>query len=211
MQSRAEQHHLTFNSISVNMSTNNPTPPVEGAVLVDYSFNTVDIPPSFLTTTPPSKPTSRPIDFAANDLPEFEDCIALVVDNVLSAGECTELIRLAESSVPLKDESSSPWRPAMIAIGDGWEIPAPGYRVSDRIIWDQQQVADRILNRCLLADGARETLEKNIPGRNGDWWKLHSLNERMRFLKYTKGQFFKRTSYLSLFALPHPVLDLMMS
>lgn len=171
-------------------------PPVEGAARIKYVFNDVDIPSSFLTTPPVTKPTSHPVLFAENDLPEYRTKVAFTIDNVLSPDECAHLIKLAESSVPLDDESQSPWQPARVTIGYGWEVAAPGYRVGDRIIWDTQVIADRVWERCLLADGVRDIVAKPHTERNGHW-KLHSLNKRLRFLKYTENQYFRRQFSLS--------------
>lgn len=166
---------------------------IKGAVLVDYRSNPIALPPTFLTTPPATKPTYQSINFGQHDLPEFKTCPAFTIDNVLSSDECKELIRLAESSVYREDESESPWRPAMVAFGAGWEVSMKDYRNSDRIIWDRQEVADRILARCLLAAGVSEIISTKEDFNKGNGhWKLHSLNERLRFLKYTEGQFFKR-------------------
>lgn len=170
-------------------------PPFEGAVRVDYTSNPIDIPPGFLTNPPSATLTPKLIAFAEHGLPEYKDYVALTIDNVLSAEECEELLRLAEASVPRKDESESPWRPALVHIGDGWEVASPGYREGDRIIWDTPQIADRIWTRCLVADGVREIISKTEVGYDGQW-KMHSLNERLRFLKYREDQWFSRESLL---------------
>lgn len=65
--------------------------------------------------------------------------------------------------------------------------------MSDRIIWDSREIADRIWERCLLADGVRDVMAKPIVERRGHW-KLHGLNDRLRFLKYTENQYFRGKS-----------------
>lgn len=177
-----------------------------------YTSNPVDIPSSFLKTPPIAPITYKHIDFGNSPLPEYTNCFAIVIDNVLAPWECDQLLKLAEQSVPLAKESDSAWRPALVNVGVGVEMPITDYRNSDRIIWDQQAVADRIWQRCLQArqsedegegegsSGGSESVEAMLSktpedgGENGDW-KFERLNERMRFLKYTKGQFFKRESF----------------
>lgn len=68
--------------------------------------------------------------------------------------------------------NSDPWKPALVNIGMGYEVLTPDYRNSDRIIWDEQTVVDRIWERCLLAPGLRERLmvlenEEGIYGWRG--------------------------------------------
>lgn len=160
---------------------------------VKYTSSDVVIPDSFLTTPPAAPITSHHIDFASSPLPQYEGHTALILDNVLSPQECRELLSLAEASVP-RPEGSSAWRPALVNLGAGWEAPAPGYRESDRIIWDQQTIVDRLWERCAQAEGLRELLAVIPPDpyMRGGKWKFSRFNERMRYLKYTPGQYFKR-------------------
>ncbi|KAI8654845.1 P4Hc domain-containing protein [Fusarium keratoplasticum] len=159
---------------------------------VKYTSSDVVIPDSFLTTPPAAPITSHHIDFASSPLPQYEGHTALILDNVLSPQECRELLSLAEASVP-RPEGSSAWRPALVNLGAGWEAPAPGYRESDRIIWDQQTIVDRLWERCAQAEGLRELLAVIPPDpyMRGGKWKFSRFNERMRYLKYTPGQYFK--------------------
>ncbi|KAI9150626.1 hypothetical protein HJFPF1_10401 [Paramyrothecium foliicola] len=156
---------------------------------------TCDIPSSFLTG-PPERPISiRPVDFANSAIPEYKSYKALILDNVLSKDECQQLLRLAESSVPLTQDGrdASPWRPALVNYGAGYEMANPNYRNSDRIIWDEQVIVDRLWERCAQADGLKDLLSR-VPHealRRGGRWEYSRWNERMRFLKYTKGQFFR--------------------
>ncbi|KAM5352705.1 hypothetical protein ACJ41O_005427 [Fusarium nematophilum] len=182
----------TSSSFKVNTTDSSGIPNMPRQV--NYTHNPVAIPSSFLTS-PPSKPiTSHPVDFASSPLPQYDGHTALILENVLSAEECRQLISLAEASVPLQDEGASAWRPALVSLGPGWEAPAPGYRESDRIIWDQQTVVDRLWDRCAQADGLRELLAE-VPARypvgGSGKWEFRRFNERMRFLKYSPGQYFK--------------------
>ena len=173
------------------------------AVQTSYKSNPIPIPDSFLTTPPADQPKSAVVDFAAVGLPEYVNALALTVDGALSPEECKQLIQLAEDSVP-RDDGSSAWRPALVSLGVGWEAPAPGYRVSDRIIWDNQTIADRIWQRCIQAEGIKETLAEVAPDgfvkrKQGGRWKLSRLNDRLRFLKYSPNEYFKRKA---IFAYP---------
>ena len=159
-------------------------------VRTEYKSLDVAIPGSFLTGAPAKPVVASHIDWASSPLPEYEGRTALVIDNVLSPEECGELLELAESSVP-RDDGASPWRPALVNVGVGVETAAPGYRDSERIIWDQQVVVDRIWERMAQAEGMRELLAAYPEGPSGEW-RFQRLNERMRFLKYSSGQFFKR-------------------
>ncbi|KAK3956983.1 hypothetical protein QBC32DRAFT_329303 [Pseudoneurospora amorphoporcata] len=137
----------------------------------------------------------------------------------------------------------TPWAPALVNVGLGYEVHTPSYRNSSRIIWDQQEVVDRLWERCCLAPGLRERLAvldagterdaKIITGmplrkpeaenedgeqqpkeveryangkkkgkrtrlRETKWrdgrtgkWEFVRVNKRMRFLRYSPGQFFR--------------------
>ncbi|KAG5658112.1 hypothetical protein KAF25_007063 [Fusarium avenaceum] len=162
-------------------------------VTVDYTSNDVPIPDSFLTSAPPKPITAHHIDFATSSLPQYKGHTAIVLDNVLTPDECRELISLAEASVPRADESASAWRPALVSAGPGVESHAPGYRESDRIIWDQQTIVDRLWERCALSEGLRDLLAAVPPQPylGSGKWVFSRFNNRMRFLKYSPGQFFK--------------------
>ena len=174
-----------------------------------YVSNDVPIPASFLTTDPPDlQPiTITPINWPSTKLPEYEGLYAVLLDNVISPSECEALLQLAEASVPDSHKTPgnggelSSWGPALVNMGMGFEVLLPKYRNSDRIIWDQQELVDRLWERCLRAEGLGERLavidnEEGITGwkRKGESqkWKFLRVNQRMRFLKYGGGQFFKR-------------------
>ncbi|KAI9900791.1 hypothetical protein N3K66_005053 [Trichothecium roseum] len=185
------------------------------ATKVDYTPLPVTLPPSFLLSDPePSqsqsqqeqKPTisagAQPIPWAQTPIPEYEGLVALTIPSVLSPAECATLISLAESSVIPKNDPNpgvppeSPWRPALVSSGTGYEAPAPGYRESGRIVWDNQEVADRIWARCrLLAPGLADKLleppRSRYDDRSKGRWVFSRFNDRMRFLRYEAGQFFK--------------------
>ncbi|KAK3327395.1 hypothetical protein B0T19DRAFT_441388 [Cercophora scortea] len=193
-----------------------PKPDSNRPVQTTYTSNPIPLPPTFLTTDPPdlTQPTTlTQIDFSSTPVPEYTGLYAVVLDNVLSPSECQTLLSLAEASVPLPmgtppgdsaSLSSSAWAPAMVNVGMGYEVLTPSYRNSDRIIWDRQEVVDRIWARCLRAPGLGERLsviegEAAITGPEmwgrrggrGKRWEFRRVNQRMRFLRYGPGQFFR--------------------
>ncbi|KII91641.1 hypothetical protein PLICRDRAFT_105243 [Plicaturopsis crispa FD-325 SS-3] len=172
-------------------------------VSTQYTSKPVNIPNSFLTTTPSdAQPiTIAPIDFSQT-LPGYAGSYAVVLENVLSASECATLLTLAEDSVIRDDtsERAALWKPAMVNVGVGQEMMATHYRNSDRIIWDNDTIVARLWARCRQAEGiedALRTIERNpaLQGKReaqlGTKWRFARLNERMRFLKYGPGQYFK--------------------
>ncbi|KAH7316895.1 hypothetical protein B0I35DRAFT_469352 [Stachybotrys elegans] len=171
------------------------------ATKTTYKSQHVDIPPDFLQGPSDQPITLTPVPFAAAGIPEYEGCLAVTLENVLSKEECQQLIRMAEESAinePEDTENDSPWRPAKIAVGPGYEKAIPGYRESDRIIWDNQDIPDRVWARCAQADGLEHMLasvEEEVskwsnPKQKGAW-HFSRVNNRMRFLRYSKGNFFK--------------------
>jgi hypothetical protein len=196
-------------------------------VTTSYTSKPVNVSPKFLTTTPyDAQPIlTYPVDFSKTTLPEYDGAYAVVLDNVLSASECKQLIAYAEQSAgstgeEMTDADNAPsenatemdgdqpkekienngWKPALVNAGPGREVLMTEYRNSDRIIWDDQEVMDRLWARCLLADGVKDQLARierkplmqgHSAVQRGDKWHVTRLNERMRFLKYGPGQFFK--------------------
>lgn len=167
-----------------------------GFLRVDYTSNPVDIPETFLTGPASESVTIIPVPFKESGLPEYTKCKAWVLDNVLSREECSELLAYAEASAPLEKPGDSPWKPALVSVAPGVEARAPGYRHSDRIVWDTQLLVDRLWDRCAQAEGLQE-LVATAPcprpdrHRTQGTWKFAGLNERMRFLKYGPGMFFR--------------------
>jgi hypothetical protein len=182
-----------------------------------YTSKPVAIPSDFLSCSKANLTplTYTKIDFSTTPLPVYQDHYAVVLDNVLSPSECQQLIHLAEQSTGAHSSDADSmdydgWQPALVNAGAGYEIAATEYRNSDRIIWDEKEVVRRIWERCLLAPGLREDLEviegkgkETILGKRavglGHCWRATRLNERMRFLRYGKGQFFKGMGHFSVF------------
>lgn len=174
-------------------------------VQTSYESKDVDIPSDYMRSQPyDAQPiTLKTINFKETVLPEFDGGYAVILDNVLSPSECAKLIQLAEESVLDKDkaEDGDPWRPALVNAGGGYEVLVPDYRNSERIIWDEQEIVDRLWARIERVPEVRERLarfsEADLLGyAKPSWksplnWEFHRLNKRMRFLRYGPGQFFR--------------------
>ena len=132
------------------------------------------------------------IDFKKTDLPDYDGYFACILDNVLSADECAELIRA------VKAQTNGEWEQATIKVGFGMQEVDPESRLCGRIIWDNKDLASRIWARC--RDHVPEILElKDRPEITGgghlmkDWtFRPIGLNDSMRFLRYFDGNYFRR-------------------
>ena len=187
---------------------------VHPLVKTEYCSIPVDVPEDFLAPLPdPTVLKVERVDFKNSPLNEYRNLYAVVLDNVLSQEECDQLIHMAEMSVGAHRDEEGPdndgWRPAMVNAGRNHEIFAPHYRNSDRIIWDDKEIVSRLFKRVMQGEGIKEYLsvldgEEYVPvvGNSakyrGKKWVVskQGLNERMRFLKYGPGQFFKGMSIL---------------
>ncbi|KAI9809814.1 MAG: hypothetical protein M1825_000247 [Sarcosagium campestre] len=195
----------------------------------EYNSRAVSIPEGFLVDDPPdAKPMSaQRIDFSKTVLrDEYVGYYGIILDNVLSASECTQLLQLAESSSLSSSSSSSSassegvssegeghssaWGPALVSSGPGMEMLVPEYRNSDRIVWDEAEIASRLWARCCKASSSGSdsgSLRRELacldakkhsrvlgPARAaaGQRWRFSRLNERLRFLRYGVGQFFRQ-------------------
>lgn len=100
-----------------------------------------------------------------------KDRLAFVLHNVLSPEECKELI---------KETEEKGYEQALLNVGGGHQILMTDVRNSDRCIIDSTEMADKIWQR----------IKSHIPEQ---WKGCHviGLNERLRFLRYDPGQYFK--------------------
>jgi hypothetical protein len=98
-------------------------------VNTSYSSNPVEIPADFLKVIGTNaEPISvQRVNFAESALPEYAPYYATVLDNVLSASECAELLRLAVLSSPTGN-----WAPALLNAGIGVEFLDTKIRNCDR-------------------------------------------------------------------------------
>jgi hypothetical protein len=170
---------------------------LQKARVVKHKSNEVEIPDKFLQGPSPAPVELKPVPFASSPVPEYKKCFAVTIDNVLSPEECAQLKQLAEqSALPAAkgDPGQSVWRPATVSLAPGLEAPAPGYRESDRIVWDSQEITDRLWARCCQAEGLKDQLAvmRHRSGQGPGRWEFSHINKRMRFLRYSPGQYFKR-------------------
>jgi len=148
--------------------------------------------PSDFLSTPSPNITFQKIDFTKTPIPEYAGLNAFIIDNALSKSECQTLVEAAEAT------TNGVWEQAMVNVGMGMQQLMKDVRDCGRIIWDSQAVVDAIWSRVsALVLPEMEGL-KNAPritgagpAKRGETWKLTRPNERMRFLKYGAGQYFK--------------------
>ena len=150
------------------------------------------LPEDFLTSPAPSI-TGSHVDFAQTDLPEYENRFALVLNNVLTPAECTTLVHAAEQT------TTKGWERAMINIGGGHQMLMEDKRNCGRIIWDSRDVVAKLWNRIAHIPEVQEIMRLedvprifgNGPAKRGEVWKFTRPNDRMRFLKYVGGEYFR--------------------
>ena len=140
----------------------------------------------------PAEITKKAIDFSKTDIPECKGLYAVLLENAFTEQECQTLVNMAEQ------QTSGVWEEAMVNVGGGMQMTIKDTRDCGRIIWDDVDMVDRIWKR--IVDHVPEILTlKDQPGITGngpakrkEMWKMSRLNERMRFLKYGEGQYFRR-------------------
>lgn len=141
----------------------------------------------------PTKTTKVIIDFKTTNLPEYDGLYATVLDNVFTKQSCQALVDMAEST------TGGEWEEAMVNIGNGKQRKMKDARDCGRIICDDfdmveiiwAQIKDQVPEILRLENQPRVT--GYGPVRRNEIWEMSRLNERMRFLKYQEGQYFKRT------------------
>ena len=88
----------------------------------------------------------------------------------------------------------------MINIGNGEQEFNKDARDCGRIIWDDRDLVAKIFARCeasvteILELKDKPLITGNGPVKRKETWRLSRLNERMRFLKYVEGNYFRRES-----------------
>ncbi|CAI7672631.1 unnamed protein product [Penicillium manginii] len=159
---------------------------------------------------PPKDATVHNIDFTKTSPPitAFKDNFAAIVDNFMTEAECKELLQIAEKSITPTTTSTdadgphSPtpaWERAMINAGGGRQIMSVDSRKSGRIILDSVDISQRMMDRLLpflrdfgIARVQNQPLVTGLgPARRGDVYLKPRLNERLRFLRYEGGDYFR--------------------
>lgn len=149
------------------------------------------LPADFLSKPSPNIQVHR-IDFTKTPLPEYKELHAIILDNVLTKAECDDLIHAAEA------RTGGKWEQAMVNVGGGRQKLITDARNCGRIIWDDRAVVAKIWDRvkgCVPEIHSLNGMPRvtgNGPVKRGETLVMTRLNERMRFLKYTEGQYFRR-------------------
>jgi len=145
-----------------------------------------------LPHTDPMNRTSELIDFSKTSLPEYSNSFALLIHNILTPAECNDLLEAAMST------TDNQWEQAMINIGGGRQRIETDIRNCGRIIWDDTTLAKQLLDRIrpllpaeIVTLKQRADITGNGPVKRKETWRISRLNERLRFLKYTHGMYFR--------------------
>ncbi|EMC98575.1 hypothetical protein BAUCODRAFT_119900 [Baudoinia panamericana UAMH 10762] len=133
------------------------------------------------------------VNFTEQGLPCYDGAYAVVLDHALTHDECETLVKAAEAS------TTEGWERAMVNVGGGQQAMIEDIRCCGRIIWDDHDVVSRIFRRIESVPEVREVLRlDNAPGivgkgplKRGEVWRFTRCNERMRFLRYTGGEYFR--------------------
>jgi hypothetical protein len=147
------------------------------------------LPADFLQNPAPALERSD-VDWSKG-LPEYEGLWAVILDGVLTQEECDILVAAAES------RTGGTWERAMVNIGGGRQAMYSDIRNCGRIIWDDRDLVGRLWARIEASVPEIHRLHNQAditgygPVKRGETWKLTRLNERMRFLKYEGGEYFK--------------------
>jgi hypothetical protein len=80
-------------------------------------------PSDFLAGPAPPTLTRTRVDFEQTPLPEYKQCYAVILDNVLTVEECAALVALAEAQA-----GDAGWERAMVNVGGGNQILATDVR-----------------------------------------------------------------------------------
>lgn len=159
------------------------------------------IPEPPLPTSPgqPAPIAVHKLDFPALGFPEYKNEFALVIDNLFTQADCDKLLNAAEGA--------HEWEIAQVNGVGGFGYTDLSYRNSSRILYDDFGLADWVLEklRPYLADieevdprrhhlqskSSRERAQQQSDGPPRPV-QLSRLNERLRYLKYGPGQYFRR-------------------
>jgi hypothetical protein len=126
------------------------------------------------------------IDFDAAGLHDYNGCYAVVLDSLFSEAELSAF--LAEA------EASSPWEIAQVNAGQ-YAYTDTSYRNGERIIYDSFELSEKIFEKIRPHLKDIEEIEQptylNGVEKAVQKWRMVRLNERLRFLRYPVGGFFR--------------------
>lgn len=146
-----------------------------------------------LASKPPETCRSELIDFERFGMPEYKDKFAVLIHDLLTPEECHQLLESAEEAAGHK------WEGAMVNVGLGRQEMMTDIRLCGRILWDTPEIVDVLLKRIKPHLPSNIVSLQNSPGITGagpvkrkETWEMTRLNERLRYLKYTKGMYFRQ-------------------
>lgn len=149
----------------------------------------MDIDPTIAMDVDPIIPNSDVFDFSRTPLADdYTGFYVKVLDNVFTPAECKNLISLAESDAG--------WEQAAIATSHG-DVIDQNYRNSGRIIRFDHDTASQIYQRLLpfvqelVEIRAGQKWAGIVNNRPSAVWRMVGVNERLSFLRYQPGDFFK--------------------
>ncbi|KAG8947839.1 hypothetical protein FRC04_010197 [Tulasnella sp. 424] len=161
-------------------------------------------PPVAPSPDEPAPVVVHQVDWKATGFPENEGRVAFIIDNALTPEDCQKLLKAAEDS--------GPWAKAAVHGGPGDEHGriVEDYRKSSRILLDDFELADFILSKLrphMPEEALSAPTSKYWQFNEDSYWEdedpaekkkkesdrveLSRLNERLRYLKYVKGDFFE--------------------
>ncbi|KAG9000096.1 hypothetical protein FRB94_002098 [Tulasnella sp. JGI-2019a] len=155
-------------------------------------------PPVPTTSNKPAPIAVHKLDFVALGFPEYKDKYAIVIDNLFTPADCRKLLEAAEGS--------KEWEVAQVNGAEGFGYTDISYRNSQRILYDDFGLADWIMEKLRPYVGEIESVDpqrhhmmsRTAGQRRAVGYQapvsvqLTRVNERLRYLKYGSGKYFKR-------------------
>ncbi|KAF7350371.1 alcohol dehydrogenase [Mycena venus] len=151
-----------------------------------HAVSTKLAPESSQSSLEPRYVSSGYIDFEAAGLDEYNGCYAVVLDSLFSETELSAFLAQAEAS--------GPWEVAQVNAGQ-YAYTDTSYRNGERLIYDSFELSEKIFEKVRPHLQDIEEIEQTtyVNGVNKaiQKWRMVRLNERLRFLRYPKGGFFR--------------------
>jgi len=114
------------------------------------------------------------------ELPWAPDATCFTIEHVLSDDECEQLIALSERRG---------YELALVNVGNGVQVAMSDVRRSSRWMVDSESAADSLWRR--IERHVPDVVAKSRRGKGATaGWYASGLNERLRFLKYSPGDYF---------------------
>lgn len=149
------------------------------------AVGTNTLPLDFLAGPAPNA-VLKPVNFKNTQITDYDGLYAVVIDGIMTEDECKQLVVAAERR--------GEWERALINVGGGQQQMMEDVRKCGRIIWDNQDIMDKLWARIAPFTPELENIENWRElglGRNHTI-QFTRLNERMRLLQYKAGNYFKR-------------------